>query len=159
LAPYEGEVYRAIDAKFDAKALAIGTRIKWSTFSTCSLEWQSASELIRLKRGLVYVVQSRTGRVVNRYSKSPIDAEVIFLPGTDFEIVSYYKGALIALGQANIRKTSYAAKPREIDEAARGEACLIIELREVAAEIESPVAGAAEPPALSPPADTTETKA
>jgi ankyrin repeat protein/Mg-chelatase subunit ChlD len=127
------EVFRAVDIGFDAKALAIGARVKWSAFSTCSLEWQHATDLLQRKRGVVFIVHSQTGRLVGRYARNSVDGEVLFLPGTEFQVTAYYRPNVIALGQANIRNKSYPAFTRHLDRAIAGTACLLVELREVSA--------------------------
>jgi len=129
----QGVVYRAVDIRFDAKSMAIGNRVKWSTFSSCSQDWQNGADIIRQERGIIFIVQSLSGRVLGKYSSNPVDAEVIFLPGTEFEIVDHYRGQIPALGQANIRKKTYAAKAKDTDKAKLGHACLLIEVRELPA--------------------------
>lgn len=128
---FQGEAYRSIDSSFDAKSFALGTKLKWSTFTISSSEWQNATDLIGSKRGMVFIIQSRSGRLIKHYSQTPLDSEVIYLPGTEFEIINYYRGSLIALGQANIREKCYGAKPKDLDLAAEGKGCLLIEIREL----------------------------
>jgi len=130
LPEYRGEVYRAIDCKFTMDDYAIGHKIRWDTFSMCSLEWKNSSELIALKRGIVFIIKSLTGRVISKYSKYPVDSEVIFLPGTEFIITDHYIGNVIALGQANIRKNTYKVEQKDYDKALNSEMCIIVELEE-----------------------------
>lgn len=129
--PYIGEVYRPVDYRFSIQNYTIGTKIVWSAFSIASLEWRNCNDLINKKRGIVFIIQSLTGRNISRYSKYPVDSEVIFLPGTEFIVVDHYIASIITLGQANIRKSTYAAKEKDLLRAENGESCIIVELREI----------------------------
>lgn len=150
LPPFVGECYRAISPHgnqdslnvsvgpdagitglFDPELHRIGLRTRWNTFSLCLKEWKDAGELIEQKKGLVFIIKSLTGRVIAPYSKYPVDNEVVFLPGTEFEITDHYVGKIFALGQANIRKTSYKMKDVDYERVAKKEACVIIELTEL----------------------------
>lgn len=160
LPPFVGECYRTISANntdaflnvstkvdnssvsyptsgittnmFDPELHKIGTRTRWNTFSLCSKDWKDAGDLIsNNKKGLVFIIKSKSGRVIAPYSKYPVDNEVIFLPGTEFEITDHYVGKLFALGQANIRKTSYKMKEVDYERVAKKELLVIIELTEV----------------------------
>jgi len=127
----KAEVYRAVDFKFDPEVFAIGNKLKWTTFSMCSSEWKNASEMIRLKRGIVFIIKSLTGRAVGKYSKYPVDSEVIFLPDTEFRITNHYVGDVIALGQPNIRTSTFKMKENNYDKAQKGDLCVLIELEEI----------------------------
>jgi len=130
LPEYTGEVYRAVDCKFNLHDYAIGNVLRWNTFSMCSLEWKNSSELIEQKKGIVFIIKSKSGRIISSYSKYPVDSEVMFLPGTEFTVVDHYVGNVIALGQANIRKNTYGAKEKDYEKAMNSELCLIVELEE-----------------------------
>jgi ankyrin repeat protein len=128
---YEGEVYRAVDCPFSAEDYQIGNQIEWGCFSTCSTEWKTSAELIAQKKGIIFIVKSQTGRQISQFSKTPVDKEVMFLPGSKFRIVDHYVGNAIALGQSNIRKTSYKMEEKDYVKAVTGKLCVMIELEEV----------------------------
>jgi len=127
---YQGEVYRAIEADFNMEDYAIGNQMIWECFSTCSQEWKTSAELIAKRRGIIFIVKSQTGHLVKTYSKSPVDCEVMFLPSTKFKITNHYVGNVIALGQTNIRQTSYKMEEKDYIKAFKGQLCVIVELEE-----------------------------
>ena len=129
--PYIGEVYRAIYCKFDLDAFKIGKTVQWNSFSVCSYEWKNSSDLINKKNGVIFVINSKTGRKISNCSKYPVDAEVIFLPGTQFIITNHYSPSIICLGQANIRGTTFKIKDSDYEKALSGQASIIVELTEV----------------------------
>lgn len=126
-----GEVYRGVDCAFDTKMYAIGTKITWSSFSVCTTDWRSPSEFIRDKKGIIFIIKSRTGKSVAQYSRNPVDNEVIFLPGVQFTITAIYRPDVIALGQANIRTTTFTAKETDLKKAQDGHASIILEIDEL----------------------------
>lgn len=130
LSPYIGEVYRAVDTSFNSNDYKVGTKIKWSTFSICSLEWKNSTDLINQKKGIVFIIKSLSGKNISRFSKSPADKEVIFLPGTEFVITNFYKPDIIVFGQANIRQKTYKATDKDLENATNQKDCIIIELEE-----------------------------
>jgi hypothetical protein len=130
LPPYAGEVYRAIDAPFSSKDYAVGTKVQWNNFAICSKEWRNSAELISLKRGTIFIVQSKSGRDVSKYAKSRMDAEILFNPGSTFKVTNLYKPDVIALGQKNIRNVTFAIEEKDIEKADAGKASIIIELGE-----------------------------
>jgi hypothetical protein len=109
----------------------VGNRTKWNTFSLCSREWKDSANLVNQDAGIVFIIKSLTGRVIAPYSKYPVDSEVVFLPGTEFEITDHYVGKVFVLGQANIRKTSYRMKEVDYERVAKKQSCVIIELTEL----------------------------
>jgi hypothetical protein len=131
LSPFVGEVYRGIDMPFDMETFALNTVLSWNTFATCSKEYSCPSELINLKRGIIFIVHSKTGRDISKFSKNPADGEVIFSPGTSMRVMNYYVASIICLGQENIRKTTYMMKENDMVKVIKGESCIIIELDEV----------------------------
>lgn len=128
---YKGEVYRGVDTVFDLETYKIGNTIKWSTFSITSKLYTNTSELIKQKQGIIFIIQSKSGRDISKYSKSPVDSEVIFLPESEFVIKNYYVADQIALAQSNIRNTTFAIEERDIQKAVSGKCCILIELEEV----------------------------
>jgi ankyrin repeat protein len=130
LKPYVGEVYRAVNSKFTLEEYAMGNKITWDTFSLGSYEWKNSSDLIGRKTGIVFIIHSKTGRVISKYSKYPVDAEVIFLPGTSFTVTNHYIADQICLGQANIRNTTFKMKENDYVKPLNGNASIIVELTE-----------------------------
>jgi hypothetical protein len=131
LPPYVGEVYRGVNIKFNLDDFDIGKTLEWNTFAICSKEYAGASELIGMKSGIIFIINSKTGKDISKYSKNPVDAEVIFNPGTKFVVKNYIKPELIAICQANIRNSTYKITDRDIEKALNSEACIIVELSEV----------------------------
>jgi hypothetical protein len=132
LPAYQGEVYRGVKCDFDPSVLTIGNVLQWNTFSICSTEWKYASELINAKSGIIFIIKSHTGRDISYYSKHPVDNEVLFLPGTSFIVTNHYIASVICLGQANIRTSTFQAKEKDLVKAANKEACICVELEELA---------------------------
>ena len=128
--PFVGEVYRAIDHVFDPIRFVIGATFASDTFSMGSTEWGHCTDLINKKKGIIFIIKSRTGRSIKSYSKYPANSEIIFLPGTEFTVTDLYVGNIFVLGQANIRKTSYRASSADITKAVNSEMCMIVELEE-----------------------------
>lgn len=134
--PYVGEVYRAVIAPFDPELYAIGSTITWNTFSVCSYEFKNSTDLIKKdskKNGIVFIIQSKTGRKINKYSKYPVDAELIFLPNSKFTVKSWYQANPIALAQSNIRDSTFKIREKDVERAIKGgdKSSIIIELVEV----------------------------
>lgn len=129
--PYIGEVYRGIDVPFNSIDYAIGNTIKWKTFSICSKDYTSSTELINQKKGMIFVIKSLSGKLISRYAKNPIDNEVIFKPNSEFRITNHFIASLTCLGQANIRTSTFKVKEKDLIKATNGESCIIIELEEI----------------------------
>ena len=129
--PYIGEVYKCVNTNFDNKKYNIGNIINWNSFVNASNDWKHTSNHITNKLGIVFIIQSKTGRNISRYSKNPQDGEIVFLPRRQFKIKSLLKGNLICMGQANIRYTSYMATETDLEKAALGKLSLIIEIEEL----------------------------
>lgn len=129
--PFIGEVYRGVDCSpFDPETYKINNIVEWNAFSVCSSEFRTASDLIKQNKGIIFIIQSLTGRKIDRYSKNPAECEVIFNPGSQFKVKAYYKASLICLGQKNIRDKTFKISDKDIERAIKGE-CIIIELEEV----------------------------
>lgn len=62
------------------------------------------------KKGIIFILKSKTGKLINMYSRHFSESEVIFLPDTKFEVKKWYHGNVIALGQENIREHSFGVK-------------------------------------------------
>lgn len=125
-----GEVYRGVECTFIPDLYTLGTIITWNTFGVASKDWRSPSELIKEKHGIIFIIKSKTGKDISRYSCSPVDSEVLFLPGTSFIVTALYRADIITLGQANIRASTYAARDIDIHKAAEGASSIIVEIAE-----------------------------
>lgn len=131
LPSYIGEVYRAVNVKFNKSEYGIGQEISWNTFSVCSSEWKNSSDLINSRSGMVFIIHSKSGKKIDKYSKYSVDSEVIFLPATRFAITNHYVADIICLGQANIRATTFKITDRYYEKVEYNKASIIIELTEV----------------------------
>lgn len=134
--PYVGEVYRAVLTQFDPNIYAIGNTVIWNTFSVCSYEFKNSTDLLKKdskKNGIIFIIQSKTGRKINKYSKYPVDAELIFLPNSKFTVKSWYQANPIALAQSNIRDSTFKIREKDIERAIKGgdKSSIIIELIEI----------------------------
>ncbi len=130
LPAYVGEVYRAVNSKFTLEEYAVGSKITWNSFSLGSHEWKNSSDLINKKTGIVFIIHGKSGRIISKYSKYPVDAEVMFLPGTNFTVTNHYIADQICLGQANIRNTTFKMKENDYVKPLNGDAAIIVELTE-----------------------------
>lgn len=131
---YEGEVYRAVDTPFTMEDYAIGNKLSWNSFSICSSEWKSCSDLINQKRGIVFIIRSKTGRDIHKYSKDSINHEILFMPEVNFIVVNHFNANITALAQSNIRNTTFKIKEKDYERACAGESCIIVELEEIVKE-------------------------
>lgn len=127
----ECEVYRGVDCRFDMGMYLIGSPLTWNTFGVASKDWTNSSELIKEKRGIIFIIHHTNGKDISRYSGSPVNGEVVFVPGTRFVVGALYRADVITLGQPNIRQSTYTASESDIIKAHNGEACIIIELTEL----------------------------
>lgn len=128
---FVGEVYRCVDAKFELNDYKLNDTLIWPIFSFASTEWKSANELINSKKGIIFIIQSKTGRNISNYSKIPADKDIVFLPETKFRVINHFVASVIALGQANIRKSTFTAKEKDFLKAEKSESSIIVELEEI----------------------------
>jgi len=128
LPPLVGEIYRIVDAPFDPNLLAVGNILTWSNFTLCSQEWQNASQMLKANKGIVFIIQSKFARRIAHYSPSPVDAEVLLLPGSKFQVKYHYKPNIIVLGQANIRERSFTLSEKDMAKVIAGKLSIIVEL-------------------------------
>lgn len=108
------EVYRGVNIPFVHTNYNIGDTLVWNTFTMCSEEWKNVGELLKSKQGIVFIINSKTGRDVSLYCKNPQNRDVIFLPGSKFVITNFYKPDIICLGQKNIRQSTFKITPEQI---------------------------------------------
>lgn len=136
LPDYNGECFRAIDLPFDSIKFELNSIIQWNTFAIGNVDWKNSSELIGLKRGMVFIIKSKTGKDISSYSKYPQENEIVFVPGTKFIVSNYYVPDIICLAQENIRNTTFKYNSVEkirgfYDKAIEGKSSIIIELVEL----------------------------
>ncbi|ARF10152.1 ankyrin repeat protein [Hokovirus HKV1] len=127
---YQGEVYRAINIPYDSK-YDINNVITWNTFSICSYNWNAANNQINLKKGMIFIIKNKTGRLLSPYSKYETDSEVVFLPGSQFKVSNHYKSSIHCLGQANIRNSTYKIDDTYYNKVNNELDAIIIELEEL----------------------------
>ncbi len=118
---YVGEAYIGSE-NAQRNMYTIGQSFSWQHFASASTLWKVALEnaprfTTKTHEGVVFIVQSKTGRAVGPYSAFSFDAEVIFLPGTRFKVKNWYHGDVIALGQANIREHTFGVKEQDDERA------------------------------------------
>ena len=136
LPDYTGECFRAVDKLFDPTIYSLDSEIEWSGFSVSNVDWKNSSELIKLKRGMIFIIKSKTGKNISLCSKYPQEKEIVFLPGTRFRVSNYYVPDIICLAQENIRNTTFKYNSVDkvrgfYDKAIEGKSSIIIELREI----------------------------
>jgi hypothetical protein len=100
------------------KQFTVGQTFQWCHFASASTLWKVALEnapsfTSSTRKGVVFIVASRTGRLVGAHSQFAFDSEVLFLPNTVFRVTNWYHGDVIALGQANIREHTFGVKERD----------------------------------------------
>jgi hypothetical protein len=137
--PFVGEAFIGSSIA-QRKMYTIGQTFRWRHFASASTLWKVALEnapyfTSSARRGVVFVVQSKTGRLVSAQSQFCSDAEVLFLPNTVFRVTNWYHGDIIALGQANIRAHTFGVKERDeermpLAQLMESDKALIIELAE-----------------------------
>ena len=131
LPDYAGEVYRAVDFPFDPEIYKVGNTLTWSTFGLACSDWRCCTELMNLKRGMIFIIKSKCGKKIHKFSKTPQDQEVLFLPFTTFKITAYYRSEITCLGQANIRNSTYKIRDVDIANAEKNKSSIILELEEI----------------------------
>lgn len=125
------EVYRVIDSTFNPNMYAIGKEVSWNTFSVGSLQWRNCVNIFELKKGMVFIIKNKTGKHIMKYSSQAADDEIIWLPGTKFKVINHYQPSITALGQANIRQSTYSMNDICYNKVLSGTSSIIIELEEV----------------------------
>ena len=133
LPTWQGEAYRAVESAFSAEMYRVGEVVTWDAFSLCTQEWRKVTHQLDRRSGIVFIIQSRSAREVHPYSRYAADREIVFLPETKFVVENYYNPDILCLGQANIRGSTFAVSEKDIANATRGTACIVVELREGAA--------------------------
>lgn len=111
----------------------VGNSIISQTFTSAVTLWPIAVDALQSnfqKEGTVFIIKSKTGRLVSNHAKFSFDNEVIFQPGVKFIVSNWYIGDVIALGQANIREHTFGITPDQYQMWAKSVKPLIIELIE-----------------------------
>lgn len=110
--------------------------------------WKVALENVpsfssKTRKGTVLLVRTKkadsgdtAARLVRLLSEFPCDGEVIFLPNAEFIVTNWYHGDPIALGQPNIRESTFLIKDVDsermgLDDVKNSDKSLIIEVTEV----------------------------
>ena len=88
------------------------------------------------RKGVIFIIKSKTGKCISLYSKFSHDSEVIFLPNTKFKVTNWYHADVIALGQENIREHSFGVKEIDsermnMEQLIQSDKSIIIELAEM----------------------------
>lgn len=134
--PFSSEVYLATN-ELDRTMFQIGAQFSWPTFRSASTMWRVALDHVPSfddktnKKGTVFVIKSKTGRLMVRYSQFSYDGEVLIAPSTQFKVTNWYRGDVIALGQANIREYTFKLKDEEKIQMMHTNKSLIIEIEEI----------------------------
>ena len=97
--------------------------------SAASETGKHAAPLLVGQQDLI-VIKGKTGREISKYSKTPADQDVIFLPESKFKVTNYYQADQIALAQENIRNITFKIREKDIQRATEGH-CIIVELQEI----------------------------
>lgn len=128
---YVGEIYKCVESNFLLSNYKIGDVMNWELFSFASTEWKSATELINNKKGIIFIIHSKTGKKISHLVKNQSDEDVIFKPFTKFKVINHYMASVYALGQANIRKSTFLVKENYYIKAEKQETSIIVEVEEM----------------------------
>jgi hypothetical protein len=112
-----------------------GARVCWGTFSSGSTMWPVATAALGnnfAKSGTILLIQSKChGKLIAPFSAFSHDMEVVFGPQCAFRVTNWYRGDVIALGQANIRQHTFGVTSQEeLERLCQSNKPLIIELFE-----------------------------
>lgn len=143
LESHKAEVYRAVDTTFNVDIYKVGQVISWNAFSICSKSYGSCNDMINSNKGIIFIIQSLTGRNVSQYSENPANEDIIFLPESKFMITDLHVASQICLAQSNIRTSTYAINDKNRDsyfnKVFNGQASIIVALQEVDSKTSSKV--------------------
>ena len=92
LPPYRGKLYRGISLKFNEESYKRAEAVCWPAFSSASATRAVAEEFVKGDDGTLFFLQSVGARAISRFSKFPLEDEVLFRPNTVFEITSTLYG-------------------------------------------------------------------
>jgi hypothetical protein len=86
LTPYEGTVYR--ESRLYGSELALyepGKTVKELAFTSSSSETQGAAKRMG---NTLFIIDSKTGKAIDRFSRHPREKEILFAPGTEYRVLS-----------------------------------------------------------------------
>lgn len=126
---FEGTVFRGVTAKFDRILYAKGKEIQWPIYNTGSLQWKIAGEFA--KSGTMFLIKTKTAKIIRQYSQHPQNSEVILMPNTKYRVTNYYKYDVVCLGQENIREKTFGIKDVDLEKYINSSDSVIIELTEL----------------------------
>lgn len=130
LPSFKGTIFRGTDILIDRTKFEKGSTFSWPTFTTGSLDWAFAGDF-KNKKGTVFIIKCKNGKIIKEYSHFPQDNQVIILPNTQFKVTNWYQGDIIALGQENIRNTAFQLKYDDVEKLKKNNDPLIIEIEEL----------------------------
>ncbi len=68
---------------------------------------------------MLLIARAPSARVIGSAGAFEEDTEVLFRPGITFRVARWYRGSVIALGQRNIRDTTFAMSEADVASASR----------------------------------------
>jgi ankyrin repeat protein len=138
---YKGEVFAGLEA-VNRDQYRVGKEFTWNRFTSFSTLWRVAMEgtpsfTTKSRKGVIFAIRSKTGRLVNMCSQYGFDSELMFMPYTKFRVYDWFHGDPVALGQANIRKHSYHVRDESAswmttEQMVTSDKALIIAVEEIA---------------------------
>jgi hypothetical protein len=138
LPPFEFETYFS-RLELDRTRFLPDQVISFDGLQSATTLWRVATEALQsgedLKKGTIFIIKTKTARLVSTYSYNPVDCEVLLLPyqngqSTKYRVNAWYRYSPICLGQANIRTHTFGIKPEEVDLYLHTNKAMIIELEE-----------------------------
>eukprot|EP01084_Bolivina_argentea_P077281 140150_1 len=142
LPSYIGEVFIGCQKRFDRSLFLINKIFSWKTFISGTTQWRMAINNIpdftsKKNEGTVFLIKSKTGKHIGKYSQFSFESEIIFKRNTKFKVTQWYRGDVICLGQENIRKNTFGIEfNEEMNKYLNSNKSLIIELEEIYDTIE-----------------------
>jgi ankyrin repeat protein len=141
LPAYTGEAFLG-SATANRKLFLKGQEFYFKHFVSSTTLWKVALENTpsffnqNNRKGVIFIIKSKTGKCISLYSKFSHDSEVIFLPNTKFKVTNWYHADVIALGQENIREHSFGVKEIDsermnMEQLIQSDKSIIIELTEM----------------------------
>lgn len=135
LPAYTSEVYRGISNLQNRRMFLPGSEIIWPVYVSGASLWRVALEntpdfTTKKRQGTIMIMKSINGKYIGSYSQSPQDTEVIFMPGTKFRVTAWYVGDTMALGQQNIRASTFKIREENMETMITTNNSLIIEMQE-----------------------------
>jgi ankyrin repeat protein/uncharacterized protein YegL len=132
--PHNGVVYRGVNVPVDRKLYMKGSEIVWPTFNTASLDWNNVCDFNDKKivdKVTMFIIRTKTGIPIRKYSAFPRDAEVMLLPGKKYVVKNWFRLDIICMAQENIRTTTFKITDDTIDKYLNDSCGLVIELDEL----------------------------